>query len=83
MPKQVKLADAKANLSAIVEEVERTGRVFEITKRGKPAALLTPVGKKDASGSAFGSLSQYADADARAREKDAWADAARRKADSR
>lgn len=39
--KNVKLADAKARLSELVDRVE-AGETVQITRRGKPAARLVP-----------------------------------------
>lgn len=39
--KAVKLADAKAHLSALVDRAE-AGETVEITRHGKPAARLVP-----------------------------------------
>jgi prevent-host-death family protein len=41
----VNLADAKANLSQLVDRVE-AGDTIEITRRGKPAARLVAAAKK-------------------------------------
>jgi prevent-host-death family protein len=41
----VKLADAKARLSELVDRVE-AGETVEITRRGKPAARLVPTERK-------------------------------------
>ena len=41
----VNLADAKTNLSQLVDRVE-AGATIEITRRGKPAARLVAVAKK-------------------------------------
>lgn len=38
----VNLAEAKAHLSELIDRVE-AGETVEITRRGKPAARLTPV----------------------------------------
>lgn len=38
---RINLADAKARLSEIVDRVE-AGESIEITRRGKPVAVLTP-----------------------------------------
>jgi len=40
----VNLADAKAHLSELVDRVE-AGDAFDITRRGKPVARLSPVSK--------------------------------------
>ena len=39
----IKLADVKAHLSELVDRVE-AGETIEITRRGKPAAKLSPPG---------------------------------------
>jgi len=39
MPKQVSIAEARDNLTAIVRGVER-GQPVELTRRGKPVAVL-------------------------------------------
>lgn len=41
MTKEVALADAKNRLSALIDEVEKTGEAITITKHGRPAARLT------------------------------------------
>lgn len=40
--RSLRLRDAKASLSAVVEAAER-GEATTITKRGKPAAVVVPV----------------------------------------
>ncbi len=42
--KEVPLYDAKNALSALVQEVERSGAEIVITRHGKPAAKLAPLG---------------------------------------
>ncbi|HUZ12220.1 MAG TPA: type II toxin-antitoxin system prevent-host-death family antitoxin [Caulobacteraceae bacterium] len=42
--RQVALYDAKNGLSALVQEVEKTGEEIVITRHGKPAAKLAPAG---------------------------------------
>ena len=42
--KQVALYEAENSLSVLVEEVEETGEEIVITRHGKPAARLGPVG---------------------------------------
>lgn len=39
MPKQYSIADARANLPTIVDEVE-AGSEIELTRRGKPVAMV-------------------------------------------
>lgn len=73
MQSTVKLADAKAHLSSLVESAEVSGRTFIITKRGVPAAVIAPVKDAKKRPSLRGSLSAYADPAARAREDGAWA----------
>lgn len=41
----IRLADAKARLSDLVNKVE-AGDTVEITRHGKPVARLTPVGRQ-------------------------------------
>lgn len=43
--KTVNLAEAKAHLSELVEQVS-AGEAVQILRRGKPVAQLVPVGKK-------------------------------------
>ncbi|MBL8548698.1 MAG: type II toxin-antitoxin system Phd/YefM family antitoxin [Hyphomonadaceae bacterium] len=43
--KEVGLYDARNSLSALVEEVERTGAEILITRHGKPVARLAPAKK--------------------------------------
>ena len=38
--KKVNFTAARENLSALLDEVQRTGRPVTITKRGRPAAVL-------------------------------------------
>lgn len=40
--KEVAIFDAKNRLSALIEEVERTGEEVTITRHGKPVAKLAP-----------------------------------------
>jgi prevent-host-death family protein len=42
MSKVIKASEFKAKCLALMEEVERTGRVIVITKHGKPIADLVP-----------------------------------------
>lgn len=41
--KTVSSTEAKAQLNALLAEVERTGTAVTITSRGRPVAVLTPV----------------------------------------
>jgi prevent-host-death family protein len=44
--REVALYEAKNKLSALVAEVEESGEEIVITRHGKPAARLAPVGRK-------------------------------------
>lgn len=41
--KEIALYDAKNKLSALIQEVEESGREIVITRHGKPVARLAPV----------------------------------------
>lgn len=43
MPTSVSLAEAKAKLSAVVEDVRRTARRYVIERHGRPAAAVISV----------------------------------------
>jgi prevent-host-death family protein len=45
MPKQVNIADAKAQFSDLVEQAEK-GRSIIIARRGRPVAKLVPLTEK-------------------------------------
>jgi prevent-host-death family protein len=45
--KQIALAAAETRLSALVEEVERTGKDIVITRQGRPAVRLSPVPQEE------------------------------------
>jgi prevent-host-death family protein len=42
MPRVIKASEFRAKCLALMDEVERTGEVIVITKRGKPVAELVP-----------------------------------------
>ena len=42
MPRVIKASEFRAKCLALIDEVERTGEVIVITKRGKPVAELVP-----------------------------------------
>lgn len=59
---RVGLAEAKANLSAIVSQVEQTGTPCIIMRYSKPAAVIMPMPEEPVHvGRARGSLAAYAD----------------------
>jgi len=73
---RVGLADAKATLSSLVAQVERTGEAQVIMRYGKPAAAIVPLPReKSPAGRARGSLASYADASKTELEKNAFAHA--------
>lgn len=73
---RVGVADAKANLSGMLTEVERAGETYVIERYGRPVALLSPLpSRRPAAHRAQGALSEYADAALRDREKAAFAHA--------
>ena len=53
---EVALYEAKAHLSALVEQVAATGEEVLITRRGKPMARLVPVDDRSAIESAMAHL---------------------------
>ena len=70
---RVGLAEAKANLSAIVSEVERTGTPCVIMRYNRPAVVIMSLSEEPSPASrAKGSLSAYADADMLAMESSAF-----------
>ena len=46
MAREVALYDAKNSLSALVAEVEKTGGEIIITRHGKPAVKIAPLGPR-------------------------------------
>jgi prevent-host-death family protein len=52
--KKTSLADAKARLSALVDEAEHKGRRILILRHGKPSAAIVPVGVASAQARARG-----------------------------
>jgi prevent-host-death family protein len=52
--KKTSLAEAKAHLSALVDEAEHKGRRILILRHGKPSAAIVPVGVATAPGRARG-----------------------------
>ena len=59
---RVGMADAKANLSGLIAEVERTGEPYVIMRYNRPAAVISPVPQERApSRSARGFLHHLAD----------------------
>ncbi len=45
--KKVAATEFKARCLAIIDQVHDTGKPITITKRGKPVAVLQPVGEED------------------------------------
>lgn len=82
--RRIGLAEAKANLSGLVAQVERTGEPCVIMRYGRPAAVIAPLeptGPRRAR--ARGVLAQYADPGKRALESGAFGRAvAKRHADA-
>lgn len=67
------VAEAKANLSNLVMDVERSGTSYVIERYGRPAAMLVPLPvRPHRSGMARGRLSAYADPSKRGSEKGAF-----------
>ncbi len=42
-PKQIRASDFKARCLALLDEVDRTGVPYIVTKRGRPVARLVPL----------------------------------------
>lgn len=58
---RIGMADAKANLSAVVAEVEQTGVPYVIMRYGKPAAVIQPMPeRRESSRTARGMLRHLA-----------------------
>jgi|tagenome__1003787_1003787.scaffolds.fasta_scaffold20578331_2 prevent-host-death family protein len=57
MVKRYSITQAKANLSRLIEEVEK-GSQIELTRRGKPVVVMTKVEASDSEGPGFRELYQ-------------------------
>lgn len=64
MPRNLPLSEAKDKLSALVEEVQTTHQIVEITRHGRPAAVLMAADDLDSLHETLYWLSQPAIADA-------------------
>lgn len=64
MPRNLPLSEAKDKLSALVEEVQTTHEIVEITRHGRPAAVLMAADDLDSLHETLYWLSQPAIADA-------------------
>jgi antitoxin Phd len=78
----IKLSDAKARLSQITEEINRTGRPMTVMKNNKPWVTISPAASANQLKSPpppFGMLKKYADPKKRALEEIAYKEAAEAK----
>lgn len=82
--RRIGLAEAKANLSGLVAQVERTGEPCVIMRYGRPAAVIAPLEPTGAQKArARGVLARYADLGKRDLESGAFGRAvAKRHADA-
>ncbi|MDR3314897.1 MAG: type II toxin-antitoxin system Phd/YefM family antitoxin [Coriobacteriales bacterium] len=77
-PKTIGFSEAKARLSEITEEVNRTGRSVLVYKRNKPWVNITPASEDAQQAprlSMFGALNAYANPAIRKQEDGAWEEA--------
>jgi prevent-host-death family protein len=78
-PRTIGLTEAKAKLSQITAEVNRTGRSVLVIKNNHPWVTIAPatdIAPKMPKHSAFGCLRQHADPSRRTQEDGAWEAAA-------
>lgn len=70
---RVGMADAKANLSGLIAEVERTGEPYIVMRYNRPAAVISPVPQERVSSrTARGFFADYADPELAEQEQGAW-----------
>lgn len=74
---RVGMADAKANLSSLIAEVERTGEPYIVMRYNRPAAVISPMPQeRSTQRTARGFFSEYADPELMRAEEGAWERAA-------
>lgn len=74
------VAEAKARLSGLVADIERSGKSYVIERYGHPAALIVPIPRqRNGSHRARGMLADYSDPQKRTLEEGAFARAMEKK----
>ena len=75
--RRVGMADAKANLSGLIAEVERTGEPYIVMRYNRPAAVISPMPQeRSTQRTARGFFSEYANPGLVHLEEGAWERAA-------